>query len=74
MLVQINLSIYEMKNSIFLTLLTTLSLATAHTVFTTLFVDDVSQGDGTCVRMPHDPATATDPVNDLTSEDMACGK
>lgn len=46
----------------------------AHTVFTTLFIDDVSQGDGTCVRMPMNPSTATDPVNDLSSNDMACGR
>ncbi|ESZ97680.1 glycoside hydrolase family 61 protein [Sclerotinia borealis F-4128] len=45
----------------------------AHTVFTTLFVNDVSQGDGTCVRMPSDPSTATFPINDLASDSMACG-
>lgn len=49
-------------------------LVAAHTVFTTLFVNDVSQGDGTCVRMPSDPSTATFPINDLDSDSMACGK
>ena len=49
-------------------------IVAAHTVFTTLFVDDVSQGDGTCVRMPSNPSTATFPINDLASDDMACGK
>ncbi|TAQ87558.1 hypothetical protein B7494_g4133 [Chlorociboria aeruginascens] len=46
--------------------------AIAHTIFTTLYVDDVDQGDGTCIRMPLNPSTATDPINDLTSTDMAC--
>jgi len=48
-------------------------IVAAHTVFTTLYVDDVSQGDGTCVRMPSDPSTATFPINDLQSDAMACG-
>lgn len=48
--------------------------ATAHTLFTTLFVNDVDQGDGVCIRMPANPSTATDPVEDLASNDMACGK
>jgi hypothetical protein len=52
--------------------LVVLQTAAAHTVFTTLYVDDVNQGDGTCVRMGmKDP---TSPVNDLTSTDMACGR
>ncbi|CAG8954607.1 hypothetical protein HYFRA_00004526 [Hymenoscyphus fraxineus] len=45
----------------------------AHTAFTTLFINDVNQGDATCIRMFHDPQRATDPVNDLSSQDMACG-
>ncbi|KAI1076772.1 glycoside hydrolase family 61 protein [Whalleya microplaca] len=45
----------------------------AHTVFTTLFVNDVSQGDGTCVRMNMDPQHCTDPIASVTSDDMACG-
>ncbi|RDL39856.1 uncharacterized protein BP5553_04196 [Venustampulla echinocandica] len=53
--------------------LAALQTVAAHTVFTTLFVDGVDQGDGTCVRMPMTPSNATDPVNDLASSDMACG-
>ena len=48
--------------------------ATAHTSFTTLFINGVDQGDGTCVRQPTDPETPTFPVEDLTSSDMICGK
>lgn len=49
-------------------------VAVAHTVMTTLYVDGVSQGDGTCVRMNNNIANeATYPVNDTTSNDMACG-
>lgn len=54
--------------------LAALQTAAGHTVFTTLFVNDVDQGDGTCVRMPMTPDNATDPINDLASNDMACGK
>ncbi|EPE28396.1 hypothetical protein GLAREA_09516 [Glarea lozoyensis ATCC 20868] len=52
--------------------LVALQTVAAHTVFTTLYVDDVNQGDGTCVRMGMGEPTA--PVNDLTSTDMACGR
>ena len=48
--------------------------ANAHTTFTTLFVNNVDQGDGTCVRMPRDPPTVTFPVQDLASSDMICGR
>jgi hypothetical protein len=51
-----------------------LQLIAAHSVFTTLFVDDIDQGDGTCVRMNMTPDNCTSPVNDLASNDMACGK
>lgn len=47
-------------------------VATAHTLFTTLFINDADQGDGTCIRMPMTPNNATDPISDLSSEDMAC--
>ncbi|PNY23123.1 endo-beta-1,4-glucanase D [Tolypocladium capitatum] len=50
------------------------SVANAHTLFTTLFINGKNQGDGTCVRMPHDGATANGPVEPVTSEDMACGR
>ncbi|KAI1210995.1 glycoside hydrolase family 61 protein [Annulohypoxylon truncatum] len=53
---------------------TTLIVMTdAHTTFTTLFVNDVSQGDGTCVRMSMDPQTCSYPIASISSDDMACG-
>lgn len=48
----------------------------AHTLFTNFFVDDVPQGDGTCVRMSDNIQEATFPIRPIgavTSEDMACG-
>lgn len=58
----------------FATALTALQLATAHTVFTTLFVNDVDQGDGACVRMPMTPNNATFPVvGTPLSVETACG-
>ncbi|CAK7218505.1 hypothetical protein SCUCBS95973_003511 [Sporothrix curviconia] len=50
------------------------AIATAHTSFTTLFINGVDQGDGTCVRQPTDPQTSTFPISDLTSSDMICGR
>ncbi|KAI1133611.1 family 61 glycoside hydrolase [Nemania abortiva] len=47
--------------------------ASAHTVLTTLFVDDATEGDGTCVRMPLDPGSCTSPIENVASNDMACG-
>jgi hypothetical protein len=49
-------------------------MASAHTTFTTLYIDRKNQGDGTCVRMPYDGETATFPIHPVTSNDMACGK
>lgn len=34
----------------------------------------MDQGDGTCIRMPHDGPTATFPILDPTSSDMVCGR
>ena len=48
--------------------------AHAHTVLTTLFVDDVKQGEATCVRMPLDAGSCTSPIESVASNDMACGK
>ena len=46
--------------------------ATAHTVFTTLYVDGTSQGDGTAVRMRRDPSKASAPMHpDVPA--IACG-
>ncbi len=47
--------------------------ASAHTLFTTLFINGENQGDGTCVRMPMDGATGTAPIYPITGDDMACG-
>ena len=49
-------------------------VANAHTRFTNFFVDDVNQGDGTCVRMSNIKNKATNPVKGITTNDMACGK
>ncbi|KAL7961765.1 glycoside hydrolase family 61 protein [Trichoderma compactum] len=57
-----------------LPLLSLASMASAHTSFTTLLIDKKNQGDGTCVRMPHDGETATFPIHLVTSEDMVCGR
>ncbi|KAK4040241.1 glycoside hydrolase [Parachaetomium inaequale] len=47
----------------------------AHTTFTTLFVDEVNQGDGTCIRMAKEGNVATHPIaGGLNAEDMACGR
>lgn len=63
-----------MKLHLLAVALATLQSALAHTLFTTLFVEDVNQGDGTCIRMSMPTDRATDPVDDLSSDDMACGK
>lgn len=63
-----------MLSSIALWLLIAISTTTAHTVFTTLFINDANQGDGTCVRMPLNGSTSTYPVEPITSTDMACGR
>lgn len=57
-----------------LSILALASAATAHTMFTTFFIDGKNQGDGTCVRMPKDGATGTRPIYPITGDDMACGK
>ncbi|KAK0742164.1 glycosyl hydrolase family 61-domain-containing protein [Apiosordaria backusii] len=49
------------------------SLATAHTVLTTVFVNGVNQGDGTCIRMSTNPDRATFPIEGINSPNMACG-
>lgn len=57
----------------FLGALAAFNTVAGHSVFTTLFVDDADQGDGTCVRMPMTPDNATSPINDLAGNEMACG-
>ena len=46
----------------------------AHTSFTTLFINGENQGDGVCVRMPHDGSTSTFPIDGVTSTGMVCGR
>ncbi|KAF7548577.1 hypothetical protein G7Z17_g6955 [Cylindrodendrum hubeiense] len=50
------------------------SAASAHTLFTTFYVDGENQGDGTCVREPTDASTANSPIYPLNGDDMACGR
>lgn len=47
----------------------------AHTIFSNFFVDNVPQGDGTCVRMSNNPQQATFPIKGVskTNTDLACG-
>ncbi|KAK9422362.1 hypothetical protein SUNI508_04718 [Seiridium unicorne] len=47
--------------------------AAAHTLMSTVYINDVSQGDGTCVRMNTVADNCTYPVPSLSSDDMACG-
>lgn len=49
------------------------SVANAHSLFTTFYVDGKNQGDGTCVRQPEDDATANGPIYPITGDVMACG-
>ncbi|KAH9904684.1 glycosyl hydrolase family 61-domain-containing protein [Xylariomycetidae sp. FL2044] len=55
------------------TLLGLAAAANAHTLFTTLYINDAKQGDGTCVRETHDGDFATKPVIDFASDDVTCG-
>ncbi|KAK0746684.1 glycosyl hydrolase family 61-domain-containing protein [Schizothecium vesticola] len=51
------------------------TFTTAHTVFSNLYINGVNQGDGTCIRMPKDPQTASHWIEDpYSSPDMACGR
>ncbi|KAH6607209.1 endoglucanase b [Trichoderma cornu-damae] len=65
-----------MKACAYISLLTAglACVASAHTTFTTLFIDEQNQGDGTCVRMPDDGETATFPIRPITSDDIVCGR
>ncbi|KAI1001634.1 hypothetical protein K3495_g6567 [Podosphaera aphanis] len=45
----------------------------AHSLFTTLHVNGVDQGDATCVRMPKNSRTATNPVTNFDDNAMVCG-
>lgn len=64
-----------MRSNLFIASLATTfaSLATAHTVLTTVFVNGVNQGDGTCIRMSKNPDRATFPIEGINNANMACG-
>lgn len=47
--------------------------AQAHGVFSTLFIDGASQGDGKCLRTSFTVDKITSPITELDSPDMACG-
>ena len=63
-------------NSVLLALAAATTIS-AHTTFTNFFVDNVNQGDGTCVRMSNNIQEATYPLRPIgaavTGNDMACG-
>jgi hypothetical protein len=44
----------------------------AHTAFTNLYVDGVDQGDAVAMRMNMNAAQSTYPLNDLSSNSLAC--
>ncbi|KAH8198122.1 hypothetical protein TruAng_007699 [Truncatella angustata] len=48
-------------------------LVATHTTFTTIYIDDVTQGDGTCVRMNMNAQNSSYPIPSLSGDDMACG-
>ena len=64
---------YATTTKYFLSGLALAGMASAHTRFTTLYVDGENMGDGVSVRMNLDAAHTVDFVNDITSDDMACG-
>jgi hypothetical protein len=47
--------------------------ASAHTMMSELYIDGVAQGDATCIRTPKSAELAVSPIEDLTSNNMACG-
>ncbi|KAI1357408.1 lytic polysaccharide monooxygenase [Xylaria arbuscula] len=65
-----------MRSSAIVGLATSLfAVADAHTLFTSLYINNVKQGqgDGTCVRQNTDLSHGNSPVVDLSSDDMVCG-
>jgi Auxiliary Activity family 9 (formerly GH61) len=50
-----------------------ISQVAAHSGMSNFYVNGVNQGDAVCVRMNKNPDLWTNPVNDLSSTDMACG-
>ncbi|KAI1198470.1 glycosyl hydrolase family 61-domain-containing protein [Nemania serpens] len=47
--------------------------AQAHGVFSTVFINGASQGDGKCLRTSLTIDNATSPITDLDSAELACG-
>lgn len=56
-------------------LATLLSFVSAHTTFTNFYIDGKAVTPGKCVRMPQNPAKATNPLpgSSITGSDIACG-
>ncbi|RYC61490.1 hypothetical protein CHU98_g4701 [Xylaria longipes] len=50
-----------------------LATVQAHGVFSTLFINGASQGDGKCLRTSFTVDKITSPITDLDSAEMACG-
>jgi hypothetical protein len=51
------------------------TLSSAHTVLTDIYINNVPQGDATCIRMPRNPSTASGPIaSPYSNPDMACGR
>merc|ERR1712137_286010 len=66
-------TIVTMKTtSVLLATLASAPTALAHTVWSVLYVDGLSQGDGAAIRMRQDPKFASFPVEDYASDDIAC--
>ena len=61
-----------MKASVLALTLASAIAVEAHTIFTTLWVDGVSQGDGVGIRMRKEPEIAANPIA-LSDDAMACG-
>ncbi|KAK3318260.1 glycosyl hydrolase family 61-domain-containing protein [Apodospora peruviana] len=57
-------------------LLGLVTAANAHTTFSRLWINDVSQGSGTCIRMDPNGMTGTGPIRTSleSSPEMACGR
>jgi hypothetical protein len=62
------------RGRVFITTLILIGHVYSHTLFSAFYINGLAQGDGTCLREPEDALTATDPVEDLSSTDLACGK
>ena len=50
------------------------SLVSAHYMITEMIIDGKAQGPGICMRLPGGGSSATDPLFDLSSSDIACSE